>query len=290
MSIKKAVIIAGGSGSRLSPITNQISKQLLPVYDKPMIYYPLSIVMLLKIRQIQIVTTAESNKFFKDLLGNGKKFGIKLTYKIQKKPRGIAHALKLCKKFINKENVCVILGDNIFYGQSLIENINNSIKLFSGATIFGYFMKNPNKYGVIKLNKKNNPHKIIEKPSKFISNYAIPGLYFFDHNLLKFAKNIKPSKRNELEIVDILNQYLKLKKLNLKIFGRGLAWLDTGNAENLLTASNFIRTIEERQGIKVACLEEISLNNNWVTKKFLKRNIKSYKNSTYYQYIKTLIK
>tara|TARA_A100001011_G_C14247411_1_gene816230 strand:+ start:802 stop:1674 length:873 start_codon:yes stop_codon:yes gene_type:complete len=290
MNFKKAIIIAGGSGSRLGPITNQISKQLLPIYDKPMIYYPLSILMLLKIRDIRIVTTSETISHFKNLLGNGKSFGIKLSYTIQKSPKGIAHAIKLCKEFIYNENICVILGDNVFYGQSLIENISSATFKHQGATIFGYYMRNPNKYGVIKTNKYEKPIKIVEKPKKFVSNYAIPGLYFFDKQLIKFINKINLSKRNELEVVDVLNKYLEINKLNLKIFGRGLAWLDTGNAETLLTASNFIKTIEDRQGIKVACIEEIALNNKWISKELLRKNIIKHKKSDYYDYIKTLIK
>ena len=288
MKFQKAIIVAGGSGSRLDPLTNLISKQSLPIYDKPMIYYPLSIIMLLKIKDVLIVTTKESNLYFKKLLGNGSKFGIKIKFKIQKEPKGIAHAIKISERFIEKKNICVILGDNIFYGQSLIENILSVQKNDHGASIFGYYMNDPNKYGVIKLNKKNKILKIIEKPKKFVSNYAIPGIYFFDNKLMNYIKKIKPSERNELEVVDLLNEYLKNSELNLKIFGRGLAWLDTGNANNLLTASNFIKTIEDRQGIKIACLEEIALNNNWVTKSFLKKNVKN-KNSVYFDYIKKLI-
>ena len=288
MKFQKAIIVAGGSGSRLDPLTNLISKQSLPIYDKPMIYYPLSIIMLLKIKDVLIVTTKESNLYFKKLLGNGSKFGIKIKFKIQKEPKGIAHAIKISERFIEKKNICVILGDNIFYGQSLIENILSVQKNDHGASIFGYYMNDPNKYGVIKLNKKNKILKIIEKPKKFVSNYAIPGIYFFDNKLMNYIKKIKPSERNELEVVDLLNEYLKNSELNFKIFGRGLAWLDTGNANNLLTASNFIKTIEDRQGIKIACLEEIALNNNWVTKSFLKKNVKN-KKSVYFDYIKKLI-
>ena len=279
MNFKKAVLI-----------TEQISKQLLPVYDKPMIYYPLSILMLLKIRDIQVVTTKESNHYYKNLLGDGKKFGVKITYNIQKSPQGIAHAIKICKNFIAKENVCVILGDNIFYGQSLIENIKNGIFQNNGATIFGYYMKNPNEYGVVRVNKKNEIIEIIEKPKKFISNYAIPGLYFFNKDLLKHVAKLTYSKREELEITDLLKEYQKEKKLYYKVFGRGLAWLDTGNADALLSASNFIKTIENRQGIKVACLEEIALNNKWINKKNLKASIKKNKNSVYFDYLNQLIK
>jgi glucose-1-phosphate thymidylyltransferase len=289
MIFKKAVLIAGGSGTRLNPITSQVSKHLLPVYDKPMIYYPLSILMLLKIKNIQIVTTKESNIFYKNLLGNGKKLGINISYKIQNSPLGIAHAIKISNKFIANKDVCVILGDNIFYGQSLIDNIKNGVIQNNGATIFGYYMKNPNKYGVIKINKNRKIIKIVEKPKKIISNYAIPGIYFFDKNLIKHLSDIKYSIRKELEITDLLKKYHKEKKLNYQIFGRGLAWLDTGNADALLSASNFIKTIEDRQGIKVACLEEISLNNKWITKIQLKKNIKKNKNSIYYNYLNQLI-
>lgn len=290
MKFKKAIIIAGGSGSRLSPITKLISKQSLPIYDKPMIYYPLSILMLLKIKNILVITNKPSHSYFKNLLGNGSKLGIKLNYKIQKKPKGIAHAIKISEKFINKDNVCVILGDNIFYGQSLIENIQSVTNNDKGASIFGYYMKDPNKYGVIKINKNSKALKIVEKPRKIISNYAIPGLYFFNKDLIDYIKKIKPSKRNELEVVDVLNQYLKKGKLNVKIFGRGLAWLDTGNAESLLAASNFIKTIEDRQGIKIACIEEIAFNNKWISKMSLNRLIKDNKESVYFDYIKTLVR
>ena len=285
----KGIVLAGGSGTRLNPITSQVSKHLLPVYDKPMIYYPLSILMLLKIKNIQIVTTKESNIYYKNLLGNGKKLGINISYKIQNSPLGIAHAIKISNKFIANKDVCVILGDNIFYGQSLIDNIKNGVVQNNGATIFGYYMKNPNKYGVIKINKDRKIIKIVEKPKKIISNYAIPGIYFFDKNLSKHLSDIKYSIRKELEITDLLKKYHKEKKLNYQIFGRGLAWLDTGNADALLSASNFIKTIEDRQGIKVACLEEISLNNKWITKKQLKRNIQKNKNSVYYNYLNQLI-
>ena len=289
MIFKKAVLIAGGSGTRLNPITSQVSKHLLPVYDKPMIYYPLSILMLLKIKNIQIVTTKESNIYYKNLLGNGKKLGINISYKIQKSPLGIAHAIKISNKFIANKDVCVILGDNIFYGQSLIDNIKNGVIHNNGATIFGYYMKNPNKYGVIKINKNRKIIKIVEKPKKIISNYAIPGIYFFDKNLIKHLSDIKYSIRKELEITDLLKKYHKEKKLNYQIFGRGLAWLDTGNADALLSASNFIKTIEDRQGIKVACLEEISLNNNWITKKEILASIKFYGNCQYSSYLKKII-
>ncbi|MAZ07151.1 MAG: glucose-1-phosphate thymidylyltransferase [Rickettsiales bacterium] len=289
MNFKKAIIIAGGSGSRLNPITNLISKQSLPIYDKPMIYYPLSIIMLLKIKDILVITNKESNLYFKKLLGNGSKFGIKIKFKIQHHPKGIAHAIKISEKFINKKNICVILGDNIFYGQSLIENIKSVTKNNQGASIFGYYMNNPNKYGVIKINNDNKITGITEKPRKIISNYAIPGLYFFDQNLIKYVKKIKPSKRKELEVVDLLKEYLRKNKLNVKIFGRGLAWLDTGNADNLLTASNFIKTIEDRQGIKVACLEEIALNNKWITKNFLRKSLKKINQSVYFDYIRRLV-
>jgi glucose-1-phosphate thymidylyltransferase len=283
--IKKAVIISGGYGTRLNPLTSAISKQVLPVFDKPMIYYPLAILLLLKIKNILIVTDPNNINNFKKIFGNGSRFGIKINYKIQNKPKGIAHALKISKDFINNDKICVILGDNIFYGQSLIENIWDGLKNFSGACIFGYYMKDPNSYGVIKFKKK----QIVDKPKKKISNYAIPGLYFFDENLIKELDKIRPSKRGEYEITDVLKIYKNKKKLNYKIFGRGLAWLDTGTPDGLLLASNFIKTIEDRQGIKVACLEEIVFNNKWINKPQLKKIIKENTKSSYYKYLKTLL-
>jgi glucose-1-phosphate thymidylyltransferase len=286
--IKKAVIISGGYGTRLNPLTSAISKQVLPVFDKPMIYYPLAILLLLKIKNILIVTDPNNINNFKKIFGNGSRFGIKINYKIQNKPKGIAHALKISKDFINNDKICVILGDNIFYGQSLIENIWDGLKNFSGACIFGYYMKDPNSYGVIKFKKKQIVD-IVEKPKKKISNYAIPGLYFFDENLIKELDKIRPSKRGEYEITDVLKIYKNKKKLNYKIFGRGLAWLDTGTPDGLLLASNFIKTIEDRQGIKVACLEEIVFNNKWINKPQLKKIIKENTKSSYYKYLKTLL-
>ena len=286
--IKKAIIISGGYGTRLNPLTTAISKQALPVFDKPMIYYPLAILMLLKIKNILIVTDPNNIHNFKKIFGNGSRFGIKINYKIQNKPKGIAHALKISKDFINKDKICTILGDNIFYGQSLIENIKDGLKSFRGACIFGYYMNNPNSYGVIKF-KKNQIVDIIEKPKKKISNYAIPGLYFFDENLTKELNKIRPSKRGEYEVIDVLKIYKSKKKLNCKIFGRGLAWLDTGTPDGLLLASNFIKTIEDRQGIKIACLEEIAFNNKWINKPKLKKIIKENTKSSYYQYLNTLL-
>lgn len=286
--IKKAVIISGGYGTRLNPLTSAISKQVLPVFDKPMIYYPLAILLLLKIKNILIVTDPNNINNFKKIFGNGSRFGIKINYKIQNKPKGIAHALKISKDFINNDKICAILGDNIFYGQSLIENIWDGLKNFSGACIFGYYMKDPNSYGVIKFKKKQIVD-IVEKPKKKISNYAIPGLYFFDENLIKELDKISPSKRGEYEITDVLKIYKNKKKLNCKIFGRGLAWLDTGTPDGLLLASNFIKTIEDRQGIKVACLEEIVFNNKWINKPQLKKIIKENTKSSYYKYLKTLL-
>ena len=286
--IKKAVIISGGYGTRLNPLTSAISKQVLPVFDKPMIYYPLAILLLLKIKNILIVTDPNNINNFKKIFGNGSRFGIKINYKIQNKPKGIAHALKISKDFINNDKICAILGDNIFYGQSLIENIWDGLESFSGACIFGYYMKDPNSYGVIKFKKKQIVD-IVEKPKKKISNYAIPGLYFFDENLIKELDKIRPSKRGEYEITDVLKIYKNKKKLNYKIFGRGLAWLDTGTPDGLLLASNFIKTIEDRQGIKVACLEEIVFNNKWINKPQLKKIIKENTKSSYYKYLKTLL-
>jgi glucose-1-phosphate thymidylyltransferase len=286
----KGIVLAGGTGIRLYPITKGVSKQLLPVYDKPLIYYSLSVLMLAEIKDILIITNKENIKNYKNLLGNGKRFGIKLTYKSQNKPRGIADAFIVGEDFIKNDNVCLILGDNIFYGQGFVDKIREAKKMQEGATIFAYLVKDPEKFGVVTFNKKNIATSIVEKPIKPKSNYAVTGLYFYDNSVLKIAKKVKPSKRGEIEITSINNEYLKKKKLNVQVFGRGFAWLDTGTHNSLLEASNFIQTIENRQGLKIACLEEIAYKNNWISKKEVKSAINNLGKNEYTKYLATIIR
>ena len=286
--IKKGIILAGGTGSRLSPLTKVLNKQLLPLYDKPLIFYPLSILMLSNIRDILIITNPNEDRNFKKILGNGSNFGIKIQYKEQKKPNGLPEAFIIGEKFINKKNVALILGDNFFYGQGFTNRLKKITKKKSVSTIFTYQVNNPQDYGVaIVKNKKIIDIK--EKPKKTKSNLAITGLYFFDKNVTNFSKKLKPSKRKELEIVDLLKEYLKRKKLNFEFMGRGSAWLDTGSIENLFETSQFISSIEKRQGLKIACLEEIALNKKWITKTTINKQIKFYGNCNYSKYLKNLI-
>ncbi|MES2587774.1 MAG: glucose-1-phosphate thymidylyltransferase RfbA [Bacteroidota bacterium] len=263
----KGIILAGGSGTRLYPITRGVSKQLLPVYDKPMIYYPLSVLMLANISDILIITTAEDNESFKKLLGDGSDFGIKLSYLIQEKPEGIAQAFLIGEDFIGKESVCLILGDNIFYGQGLIEKLQNARKkaeLNNESTIFCYNVSDPERYGVAEFNDAGKVVSIEEKPLRPKSNYAVTGLYFYSNDVIEIAKNIKPSNRGELEITTVNEYYLKNKTLNVQLFSRGFAWLDTGTHDSLLEASSFIQTIEKRQGLKIACIEEIAYDMKFI--------------------------
>jgi glucose-1-phosphate thymidylyltransferase len=286
--IKKGIILAGGTGSRLSPLTKVLNKQLLPLYDKPLIFYPLSILMLSNIRDILIITNPNEDTNFKKILGNGSNFGIKIQYKEQRKPNGLPEAFIIGEKFINKKNVALILGDNFFYGQGFTNRLKKITKKNLGSTIFTYQVKNPQDYGVaIVKNKKIIDIK--EKPKKTKSNLAITGLYFFDKNVTNFSKKLKPSKRKELEIVDLLKEYLKRKKLKFEFMGRGSAWLDTGSIENLFETSQFISSIEKRQGLKIACLEEIALNKKWITKTTINKQIKFYGNCNYSKYLKNLI-
>jgi glucose-1-phosphate thymidylyltransferase len=286
--IKKGIILAGGTGSRLSPLTKVLNKQLLPLYDKPLIFYPLSILMLSNIRDILIITNPNEDTNFKKILGNGSNFGIKIQYKEQRKPNGLPEAFIIGEKFINKKNVALILGDNFFYGQGFTNRLKKITKKNSGSTIFTYQVKNPQDYGVaIVKNKKIVDIK--EKPKKTKSTLAITGLYFFDKNVTNFSKKLKPSKRKELEIVDLLKEYLKRKKLKFEFMGRGSAWLDTGSIENLFETSQFISSIEKRQGLKIACLEEIALNKKWITKTTINKQIKFYGNCNYSKYLKNLI-
>jgi len=285
---RKGIILAGGKGTRLFPITNVVSKQLLPIYDKPMIYYPLSTLMLSGIKEILIITNEKDETLFRDLLGNGQKFGISIEYKTQKKPEGIAQAFIIAEEFIKDNSVTLILGDNIFYGKGLInllEKSNNN----NNATIFAYPVKDPERYGVVEFNKKFEVISIEEKPKNPKSNYAITGIYYYDNTILDKAKSIKPSKRGELEISDINNLYLEENCLNVELFGRGLAWLDTGTFDSLNEASLFIKTLENRQGLKISCPEEIAWRKGWIDDEQLMTLSKSLKKSGYGKYLISLL-
>ncbi len=287
--IKKGIILAGGHGTRMSPLTKAVNKQLLPIYDKPLIFYPLSILMLAKIKDILIVVNKGQLKQFKKIIPDGKNLGIKINYIEQSRPKGLPDAFILGKKFIGKENVAMILGDNFFYGQNLSLMLQKSTKLQSGAKILIHPVSKPELYGVAKINDKKRITLIKEKPKKFISNYAITGLYFFDNKVVKYAEKLRPSKRNELEIVDLLNKYKSNKKLYAEFIGRGGAWLDTGSIEDFYKTSSFVSAIENRQGLKIACLEEIALNNKWIDKKTIKKAIEFYGKCDYSKYLYKLI-
>jgi glucose-1-phosphate thymidylyltransferase len=262
----KGIILAGGSGTRLHPLTKSISKQILPVYDKPMIYYPLSVLMLAGIRDILIISTIRDIECFKELLENGEKIGINLKYAIQKNPNGLAEAFIIGEKFIGKDNVSLILGDNIFFGQAFSPLVKKAAKIKEGAEIFGYLVKDSKEYGVVEFDEKNNVLSLEEKPENPKSKYVIPGLYFYDNTVVEKSKKLKPSKRGELEITDLNKLYLEKGNLKVNLLGRGFAWFDTGTHKNLLQASNFIETIQERQGNYIACIEEIAYRNGWITK------------------------
>ncbi len=288
--IKKGIVLAGGKGTRMSPITKAVNKQLLPIYDKPLIFYPLSILMLAGIRDILIVVNKDQQEQYKKIIPNGDNLGIKINYLEQDKPRGLPDAFVIGEKFIGKDNVAMILGDNFFYGQNLTEKLKTNTKLKTGARVVLHKVQKPELFGVAKINKKNKIVTIKEKPKKFLSDLAITGLYFFDNNVVKLAKKLKPSKRGEVEIVDLLNFYKSKKKLSADIIGRGGAWLDTGSIEDFYKTSAFVSAIENRQGFKIACLEEISLNNKWISKKQINKAIKFYGNCNYSNYLKKLIK
>ena len=286
--IKKGIILAGGKGSRMSPITKAVNKQLLPIYDKPLIFYPLSILMLAKIKNILIIVNKGQLGQYKKIIPDGKRFGIKISFLEQDKPRGLPDAFILGENFIKKDNVAMILGDNFFYGQSLSKMLNHCTKIKNGAKVVLHRVINPENFGVAVVKGK----KIIsikEKPKKFISNLAITGLYFLDNTVVKFAKQLKPSKRNELEIVDLLNKYKKQNKLSAEFLGRGGAWLDTGSIEDFYKTTNFVSAIENQQGFKIACLEEIALNNKWIKKRDVVKAIKFYGNCEYSKYLKRII-
>lgn len=265
----KGIILAGGSGTRLYPMTKSISKQILPIYDKPMIYYPLSVLMLAGIREVLIISTPRDLRCFEELLQDGKELGMSITYKVQEKPNGLAEAFIIGEEFIGKDSVALVLGDNIFFGQAFSPILKEAAKLKKGAKIFGYLVKDPRAYGVVEFDKDRNVISIEEKPENPKSKYAVPGLYFYDNSVIEKAKSIKPSKRGELEITDLNRLYLEEKSLKVNLLGRGFAWLDTGTHKNLLQASNFIETIQERQGNYVACIEEIAYRNGWITKEEL---------------------
>ena len=286
--IKKGIILAGGYGTRLGPLTKAVNKQLLPLYDKPLIYYPLSVLMLAGISNILIITNKDEKSNFIKLLGDGSQLGIKITFLEQSRPKGLPDAFIIGKNFIGKDDVVLILGDNFFYGQGFTNRLKNALKKNNGATIFTYIVNNPSDYGILETDKKNKIKKIIEKPSRPKSNLAITGLYFFNHKVINFAKSLKPSKRNELEIVDLLNIYLKKKLLRAEFMGRGSAWLDTGNATNLFNASQYIAAIEERQGLKIACIEEIAYQNKWISKKQILKRINFYGKCDYSDYLKKI--
>jgi|TARA_B100001059_G_scaffold235074_1_gene279577 glucose-1-phosphate thymidylyltransferase len=288
--IKKGIILAGGMGSRMSPLTKAVNKQLLPLHDKPLIFYPLSVLMLSGIKNILIIVNKGQLDQFQKILPEKNNLGIKIQYREQIKPKGLPDAFIVGEKFIGKDNVALILGDNFFYGQNLSLKLKKCVKLKKGAQVFLHPVKNPSLYGVATINSKNKVLKIIEKPKKTKSNFAVTGIYFFDNNVVAYSKKLKPSKRRELEIVDLLNQYKKKKKLFAEFIGRGGAWLDTGNIEDFNNTSNFVSAIENRQGLKIACLEEISINNNWIGKKEINNAVKFYGNCSYSNYLKRLIK
>lgn len=286
----KGIILAGGSGTRLYPITKVVSKQLLPLYDKPMIYYPLSVLMRAGIKEILIISTPEDLPNFKKLLGDGSKLGISFTYLEQPRPEGLAQAFTLGKSFIGKDNVCLILGDNIFYGHSLDTILKTAVQLDSGGLIFGYLVKDPERYGVVEFDKDNNVIGIEEKPDKPKSRYAVPGLYMYDNSVIDIAENLKPSARGEYEITDINLEYLRRGELKVELLGRGFAWLDTGTHEALQQASNYVETIQERQGIKVSCIEEIAYQLGYIDNKQLIKLAEENNNNEYGHYLMTIAK
>ena len=288
--IKKGIILAGGFGTRMSPLTKAVNKQLLPIYDKPLIYYPLSVLMLSGIRDILIIVNKGQLNQFKKILPNGNNLGIKISYAEQDRPKGLPDAFIVGKNFIGKNSVALILGDNFFYGESLTKKLKKCVKLNNGAKVILHWVSNPSSYGVAKINNKNKIVKIIEKPKKNFSNLAVTGLYFFDNKVIKYCENLKPSKRNEIEIVDLLNKYNKKKKLSAEFLGRGGAWLDTGSIKDFYNASAFVSALEKRQGLKIACLEEIAFNNKWIKKKNIVEAIKFYGKCNYSNYLSALIK
>ena len=289
MTPRKGIILAGGSGSRLYPITKGVSKQLLPIYDKPMVYYPLSVLMLAGIQDILLISTPEDIGSFERLLGDGSEFGVRLSYAVQPNPDGLAQAFIIGEEFIGQSNVCLVLGDNIFYGQGFTPLLRTASNRQSGATVFGYQVKDPERFGVVEFDAEKRAISIEEKPKKPKSNYAVTGLYFYDNDVVQVAKHVKPSNRGEVEITSINQAYLERGDLNVELLGRGFAWLDTGTHESLLEAGHFVETIEKRQGYKIACLEEIAYNNGWLGKDDLRRIGQSLSKNIYGQYLLSLI-
>jgi glucose-1-phosphate thymidylyltransferase len=285
MAKYKGIILAGGSGSRLHPITQGTSKQLLPIYDKPMIYYPLSVLMLSGIQDILIITTPEDQSNFQALLGDGSAFGVNISYTVQPNPDGLAQAFILGESFIGNDNVSLVLGDNIFYGQHFSDKLKAATQVESGATVFGYHVNDPERFGVVEFNEQGKAISIEEKPSVAKSNYAVTGLYFYDNHVVDIAKQIKPSPRGELEITDINIAYMQQNKLNVSLLGRGFAWLDTGTHDSLLEAGQFVQTVEHRQGLKVACLEEIAYSQGWISNEQLVQQGNNLKKTGYGQYL-----
>src|SRR6056300_134776 len=287
--IKKGIILAGGKGTRMSPLTKAVNKQLLPIYDKPLIFYPLSILMLAGIKDILIIVNKGQLEQYRKIIPNGNNLGIKITYLEQSKPKGLPDAFVIGKKFIGKDNVAMILGDNFFYGQNLSTLLMNNTKLNKGARVILHKVSKPESFGVAKINRQNKIIKIKEKPKKFFSDLAITGIYFFDNRVIEYAKKLKPSKRGEVEIVDLLNFYKSKNQLFADLIGRGGAWLDTGSMDDFYKTSTFVSSIENQQGLKIACLEEIAFNNNWIDKNIIKQSIKFYGNCDYSKYLKKLI-
>lgn len=289
MKKRKGIILAGGTGSRLYPITKAVSKQILPVYDKPMIYYPLSVLMLACIREVLIITTSRDITVFEELLGDGSQLGMHIEYKVQERPRGIAEAFLVGEEFIGEDNVALVLGDNIFYGQNF-SSVLKKVNAQEGATIFGYYVKNPRDYGVVEFDEENNVISIEEKPKNPKSNYAVPGLYFYDNGVVDIAKSITPSSRGELEITSINNRYLEAGNLKVELLGRGFAWLDTGTPDGLMDAANFVAAFQNRQGLQVSCIEEIAYKRGFIDKEQLQKLGKALRKTPYGQYILSLCK